>query len=217
VVGAAVTVQTSPTGLQFSIDGGAPQTAPQTIALAAGPHTLAVATTIAGSPGTQYVFTAWSDNGSASHTIAPGATASTYTASFKTQYRLILQASPAAGGTINTVSGVYYDAGTPVSPTATANSPYVFTSWGGDVSSVANPLAVTMNAPTIATANFNVTGFSCNIVTAGATPNVLDAQQIIREALGLAPAVNDLTHDGQVTVADLQKLVNAVLGLGCAY
>jgi hypothetical protein len=32
-----------------------------------------------------------------------------------------------------------------------------------------------------------------------------------------APAVNDLTHDGVVNVVDVQKVINAALGLGCPY
>jgi hypothetical protein len=47
--------------------------------------------------------------------------------------------------------------------------------------------------------------------------SVAGVQRIVNEALGVAPAVDDLTHDGAVNVADVQKLVNAVLGLGCPY
>ena len=45
----AVTIQTSPAGLQFSVDSGAAQTAPQTLYLSPGTHTIAVATPQAGS------------------------------------------------------------------------------------------------------------------------------------------------------------------------
>ena len=83
-----ITIQTNPAGLQFTVDGGAVQTAPQTLNLTQGTHTIAVATTQAGAAGTQYVFSAWSDGGAASHTITVTGSAATYTASFTTQYQL---------------------------------------------------------------------------------------------------------------------------------
>ena len=43
-----------------------------------------------------------------------------------------------------------------------------------------------------------------------------DVQKAINEALGVAPAVNDLNGDGIVNVVDLQIVINAVLGLGCS-
>jgi hypothetical protein len=46
--------------------------------------------------------------------------------------------------------------------------------------------------------------------------NVLDAQQMINEALGVIAAGNDLNQDGVVNVVDLQIVINAALGLGCA-
>ena len=56
VVAPPVTIQTSPNGLQFRVDGGSPQNAPQTLTLTPGSHTVQVDTTQAGSEGTQYVF-----------------------------------------------------------------------------------------------------------------------------------------------------------------
>ncbi|MGA2725578.1 MAG: Ig domain-containing protein, partial [Bryobacteraceae bacterium] len=44
----AITIQTSPSGRQFSVDGGAAQTAPQTLSLSQGSHTIAVASPQAG-------------------------------------------------------------------------------------------------------------------------------------------------------------------------
>jgi hypothetical protein len=46
--------------------------------------------------------------------------------------------------------------------------------------------------------------------------NVEDVQFIINQALGLAPAVNDLSGDGVVNVLDVQIEINAAFGLGCA-
>lgn len=44
---------------------------------------------------------------------------------------------------------------------------------------------------------------------------VADAQAMIDEALGVAPALNDLNGDHVVNVVDVQIVINAVLSLGC--
>jgi uncharacterized protein (TIGR03437 family) len=155
-VPAGVTIQTSPEGLRFSVDG-ASYTAPQTLSLSQGSHTIAVATPQAGAAGTQYVFSSWSDGGAASHSITVSGSA-TYTASFMTQYLLTLSASPAAGGTVTATpgpsSGGLYNAGTEVSISAAPNSGYSFTGWSGDLAGSANPAALDMLGPHSVTANF---------------------------------------------------------------
>ena len=156
---APVTIQTVPSGLQFSVDNGAPQTAPQTLSLTAGSHTIAVVTTQAGATGTQNVFTSWSDGGAASHSITVGASPVTFTASFATQYELTISASPTAGGSVTPVTGSFYNSGTAVPVTATANSGYSFTGWTGNVAnSSSSSTTVTISAPQTATANFSSSG-----------------------------------------------------------
>jgi len=150
-----VTIQTSPAGLQFSVDGGALQIAPQTLSLSQGSHTISVAATQPGAAGTQYVFVSWSDGGQASHSITVGSTAATYTASFQTQYQLTLTASPSAGGTITPASGAFYAAGTTVPLSATPATGYSFVNWTGAVANT-NSLStsIAMTAPEAVTANF---------------------------------------------------------------
>jgi hypothetical protein len=55
----------------------------------------------------------------------------------------------------------------------------------------------------------------CDISQAGST-NVVDVQEIVNEALGEAPAANDLNHDGVANVVDIQIVIDAALGLGCS-
>jgi len=144
----SITIQTKPAGLQFSVDSKATQTAPQTLNLTQGTHTVMVATPQAWASGTQYVFTGWSDDGAASHTITVGTSSATYTASFKTQNQLIISALPPAGGTVTPANGGFYDAGTVVPIRATANSGYSFTGWSGSVNSASSPLTtVTISSP----------------------------------------------------------------------
>jgi uncharacterized protein (TIGR03437 family) len=55
----------------------------------------------------------------------------------------------------------------------------------------------------------------CDVNQDGQT-NVLDAQDMINESLGIASPANDLNGDEVVNVVDLQIVVNAALNLGCA-
>ena len=178
-----ITIQTSPPGLQFSVDGGAAQTAPQTLNLAAGTHTIAVATTQAGGSGTQYAFASWSDGGAASHGITVGSSAAIYTATFNTLYQLTISASPLAGGTVTPASGTFYNSGTAVPITATANSGdgYSFSGWTGTVASATSAsTTVTMSAPETVVANF----------TSGQAPSAVTTFSPAQGATGISPATS---------------------------
>ena len=161
--GATINIQTSPTGLQFSVDGGALQSAPQTLNLTGGNHAIAVATTQPGASGTQYAFSQWSDSGAASHTINVTGPA-TYTATFTTQYLLTTAISPSGSGTVTAIpSGAYYNSGTIVQLTASAGAGNQFVNWSGDLSGSTDPQSITMNAPHSVTANFNTGTQTCSL------------------------------------------------------
>jgi uncharacterized repeat protein (TIGR01451 family) len=216
IMGVATTLQTNPSGLYLSVDGGSPLVSPQTVNLLSGSHSIAVASPQAGSAGTQYVFTQWSDFGATSHIIAVATAPATYTATFKTQYRLTTSINPWPAGTVTPASGSFFDAGSTVTLTATPASPYVFTAWSGDASGFSTQTTVTMNAAESITALFNVPGFTCAI-TGDQTPSVADVQMIVNEALGVADPAHDLNHDNVVNIGDIQKLIDAVLGYECPY
>jgi uncharacterized protein (TIGR03437 family) len=149
-----ITVNTVPVGLQFTVDGGAPLTAPRTIPLSQGAHTIAVVSPqTTGVAGYQYTFQSWSDGGAQSHSITVGATSATYTATFSTQYQLLISAYPAAGGSVTPVSGGFYNAGSQVALGAVANPGYSFTGWtaGSDL----NGNTLTMNGPEAVVGNFS--------------------------------------------------------------
>ena len=207
-----ITVQTDPEGLQFSVDGAPPQTAPQTINLTPGTHNVATTSPQTGSPGTQYVLMDWSDGGSASHSITFFASA-TYFASFKAQYQLTTAVNVPSAGTVTPASGTYYDPGSIVSLTATPNSPYSFTSWSGAATGFTNPTAIAMSAPESVTANFSLPASIC----ASMGDSITDVQRVINEALGLRPPADDLNLDGVVDIADVESLIATALGLGCLY
>jgi hypothetical protein len=155
-----VTVQTNPEGLQFSVDGGAPATAPQTLGLAAGSHTLTVASPQPGAASVEYSFEHWSDGSTANpRTITVGSGAATYTADFTTaataQFELTISASPASGGTVTPASGTLYNSGTVVPISATPASGYTFQNWTGNVADPNSAATtVTMTQAQTVTANF---------------------------------------------------------------
>jgi uncharacterized repeat protein (TIGR01451 family) len=72
------------------------------------------------------------------------------------------------------------------------------------------------SSPATAIDPTSVLPFTC-AVSGDLAPSVVDAQTMIDQALGAILPVNDLNHDGVVNVADVQKVVDAVLGLGCRY
>ncbi len=153
-----VTLNTSPGGLQVSVDGGPSQAAPVSLTWQIGStHTIAT-TSPQTATGTQYTFASWSDGGALSHSVVAPASTTSYTATFNTAYQLTTGANPVADGSVAPTSGTFYPAGTVVNLTATANTGYAFSSWSGSVASASSAsTTVTMSAPETVTANFTAT------------------------------------------------------------
>jgi len=149
-----VTVQTSPVGLAFTVDG-TPYTAAQTFSWWAGSsHTIATTSPQSGVTGVQYAWTNWTGGGAISHTVAPTSN-TTYTANFRTQYYLTM--AHGTGGTVTPASG-WKNSGAAVSITAMPASGYSFTNWTGSgtgsFSGTNNPASITMGGPITETATF---------------------------------------------------------------
>ena len=85
-------------------------------------------------------------------------------------------------------------------------------------SQVTNQATVSGGGSSSATASdlTSVLPFTC-AVSGDLVASVVDVQTMIDEALGLTLPVDDLNHDGVVNVADVQKVIGAVIGLGCRY
>ena len=152
-----ITITTSPANLLVSVDGG-PSTAAPLVETwnQNSTHTIATTSPQSGGTGIQYAFSSWSDSGAISHTITVPSIATTYTASFTTQYQLTT-AVGSGSGTVMPTSGNYYPSGTVVPLTATANPGYSFSNWTGNVAnSTSATTSITMTAPQSATANFSV-------------------------------------------------------------
>jgi hypothetical protein len=124
----------------------------------------------------------------------------------------------------NPIAGMTVNFKAPTSgPSATLSATGAVTNSAGIASITATANSSTGTYSVIATAgaisaNFSLTNsaFSpCDVNQDGQT-NVLDVKQMIKEALGTAPALNDPNSDGKVNVVDIQIAINAVRGLGCS-
>ncbi len=155
-VTAAITITTNPGGRTFSVDGTTHINS-QTFSWTSGSNHTISTNNIHGSGETRYVFTGWSDGGAISHTITVPAEATTYTASFDTQYLMTTTVSPLGAGSISvspmTPDG-YYASGSTVQISAVPSSGYVFSGWSGDAAGTANPQNIAVSAPRSITANF---------------------------------------------------------------
>jgi hypothetical protein len=148
-----VTVQTSPAGRSFTVDGTSYVGSQAFVWSATSSHTIAT-TSPQGDTLTRYLFANWSDGGAISHSVAP-LTDTVFTVNFSTQYRLATIAG--ANGTVTPPTG-FFNAGQVVAINATPNSGYNFGTWTGTgAGSFTGAVAasnVTMNAPITETASF---------------------------------------------------------------
>ena len=155
-LGVPVTINTSPSGRQITVDG-TPYTAPQTFNWTPGSnHTIGVSSPQSGGSETRYLFSSWSDGGGQSHSISAPASPATYTAYFTTQYQLTTSVNPPGSGSVNPncSGGCWYNSGAQFDLTATPGNGYAFSTWSGSISSILNPLTVNMDSPKSITANF---------------------------------------------------------------
>jgi hypothetical protein len=157
----------------------------------------------AGTAGTQYVFTGWSDSGAASHSITVGSSPFTYTATFQTQYQLTTAASPSTGGTVTPASGTFQNTGSVVTVQAAANAGYQFANFSGALTGSGDPQNVTMNGPANVVANF--TPIAPNLAATVGTRTVAGSTVLVSLTLtntGLG-AANDATITGITAISDV--------------
>jgi len=151
----AITVTTQPTGRQVVVDGTS-YTAPRNFTWVAGSsHNVSVSSPQNGTPGTRYIYSSWSDGGGQTHNITVPSAATTYTASFTTQFSLTTSVGASGGGTVTPSGETWHNSGANAQVAATANAGYSFSGWSGDASGITNPLTMTMNARKSVTASFS--------------------------------------------------------------
>jgi hypothetical protein len=229
-----LTVDTVPTGLPFNAYYGFPPggilaefsscTGPCTYNATWGRFFQVYASpSIDQGAGVRYFLDSFSDSGTTTsdssdviHNVLFPAKVSTELIRYRSQYQVTVAVSPTVGGSATPASGGYVDANTSVALKATGNPGYTFTQWtaepgGATCATVACSPAVTQ--PITWTANFSFTGHRCDL-NGDLRLTVVDGQSIVAQALGLAAPSGDLNHDGAVTIADAQLLLNAVLNAG---
>ncbi len=187
------TIASNPAGLALLVDNvkcTSPCELPWT---ANSSHSIGVVAPQQGATGTQYVFSAWSDGGAASHSVTAPAASALYTATFTTQYELTIAASPAAEGVVTPSTGAFYNAGTIVPVTAVANTGDSFTNWTGSVANATSgSTTVTMNGPQTLAANFSPSGSGGSVIrsitTANGGANIAQNTFIVIKGVNLVPA-----------------------------
>ncbi|MBM3786545.1 MAG: Ig-like domain repeat protein [Acidobacteria bacterium] len=180
---------TVPAGVSFSFNGVS-FTGSQTIQILPGNYVLSTTTPQTLAAGTRAVFGTWSDGGAIAHIVTVGSSPVSISGNFTTQHQLTLAASPSIGGNVTPASGTFFDAGTVVNVTATANSGFTFANWTGPVANAnAAVTTVTMSAPQSLTANFGV----------AAAPEVTGQLTIVRGALVLNRATGRFQQVVNVT------------------
>ena len=199
ITGVQVTVTTSLLGAQFMVDGNTYSQTQTFLWVAGQTHQLSVATPQTyGSPATSaYVFTGWSDNGAASHSVTVPMSATTITANFKLQYRLTTVAG--TGGSIAPVTG-FFDTGL-VTITATANPGYAFGGFSGALNATLSPAAIDLvNAATV-NATFILQASSLQIASSH-TGNFAQGQTGAQYMLSISNAANTLPTSGPYSVTE---------------
>jgi hypothetical protein len=81
-VNISITVESSPLGFSFAVDGTTYTTSQSFTWVSGSSHTIATTSPQSGGMGIQYVWSSWSDSGAMSHTVTP-TVGTTYTANFE--------------------------------------------------------------------------------------------------------------------------------------
>ncbi len=155
-------IDSVPTGLSFSLQGGPDYEMCQSVPSATTPYSMEPereCTVQFPSPGlssagtTRYTFQQWQDdNTSNPRYFSMPSAFTTYTAQFSSEYLMTVTPSPATGGQVS--GGGWYAQSTSASLTATPNPGYLFAGFTGDASGSSPSLTVPMNGPMNVTATF---------------------------------------------------------------
>ncbi len=151
-----VTINSSPQGLQFTVDGSA-CTTPCVVSRAMGYSMQVIAPpAISSSSVSRINFTSWSDGTTAAtRSIAFSQSTQTFSAAYQTEYAVITTVNPAASATVTfsppTPDG-FFALGTQITVTVVPANGYKFVKWGGDLSGTFTSGYLTMSGPHAITA-----------------------------------------------------------------
>jgi len=144
-----ITIQTDPTGKEFKVDDTIYTSAQTFTWVENSQHTLAIVTSPqAGTAGTQYVYSSWSDGGNQSHSYTVPGSNQTVTANFTTQYYLTVTSvrdNPQGEAWYNAGSTANFSVTTPADESG--GTRYVFDQWSGDSNAGTAAASIEMNSP----------------------------------------------------------------------
>jgi len=164
-----VAVTSSIEGSGFAEVDGTPITTPETFQWPYGSsHLLNAKSPVSVADGVRYVWVSWSDGGGQTHTITVPPSPVTFTATYKTQNRLIVSVNDTTKGTTSPSTGIYwYDSGQAVQVTANPNPGYVLDEWmlDGESAGSDNPISVGMVEPHDLLAKFSRPSISVTITS----------------------------------------------------
>jgi uncharacterized protein (TIGR03437 family) len=148
---AQLTINSTPPGLTFTVDGATCST-PCVVNKSTGSTTQVVAPgSVPFGGSARYDLTSWSDGGSgASRTLTLSQDSQTVTATYTTSYLLSAVSNPSGAGAFKAVPTSpdgFYASGTQVSITASANNGYRFAHWEGDLAGSFASGTLTMSSP----------------------------------------------------------------------
>ncbi len=150
-------IDSTPPGLQFSLEDGTLLTSPNTVWLSEGDHSITWVSPQAKGSDTQYVFQSWADSDAGSTRPINITADASYSANFQTQYLFNSVASPPYGGMVGPPTG-FYNAGQTLSLFVAPNANATFTGWTGNgpgsYTGANLNATITINAPITETANF---------------------------------------------------------------
>ena len=196
----SITITSDPAGAGFVKVDDTPITTPQTFNWIVGStHTLKALSPVAGSAGTQYVWTDWSDSGTQTHDyIVPGSP-ETVTANYKTQYSVTFDQTGldvTATGTVVTIGDI----------TKTKND-LPLTDWfdNGTTYSYANVVSSTDAGKSFKLVS--VTGLGSPIISTGTVMGNYEAQYPV----WIDKNTNGVQDDGDFNCTTIHEAIDAAI------
>jgi len=153
-----VSITTNPPGIPITVNGNR-GASPRVVTATAGAPVSLVAdpVVVIGGGSGQWVFTGWSDNGAATHTLTlpQAGPYPAYVANYKLQHLVTTAFSGTGTVTVSPAStDGYYDDGAQIQFTATAGTGFQFTGYSRDLSGLASTQSLTVNDQVYVLASF---------------------------------------------------------------
>ncbi len=145
-----VVVQSLPSGLTLQVDGASCVTPCNVDRQTGATIHVTAPTQFPMGQGTRLDFGSWSDGGASDHVITVSKDYAVATASYNTSYQLSATSNPGNGASFAfspSSSDLYYQQGTQVSVTASANAGFKFGHWTGALAGTYPSGSVSMSAP----------------------------------------------------------------------